>query len=118
MGDHHPRLTPPSARLLAHHVARQAGYALALVFVSLLLGMAGYHWIARFAWVDAFLNASMLLAGMGPVGTLPTDRAKLFAGAFALYSGFVFLVVTAMVLTPVFHWVLHRFHWEWSRDSS
>jgi hypothetical protein len=54
---------------------------------------------------------------MGPVGELPTDGAKVFAGVFALYSGLVFLVVTALALTPVFHWVLHRFHWEWTRDS-
>lgn len=86
--------------------------------VSILLGMTGYHWIAHYAWIDAFLNACMLLGGMGPIGELRTDEAKLFAGAFALYSGLVFLVVTALALTPVFHWVLHRFHWEWMRDSS
>lgn len=109
--------TPPSSRRFAHHVARQAGYATALVAASVLLGMAGYHWIASYAWIDAFLNACMLLGGMGPVGELPNDGAKLFAGAFALYSGLVFLVVTVLTLTPVFHWVLHRFHWEWSRED-
>lgn len=54
----------------------------------------------------------MLLGGMGPVGELPNDASKLFAALFALYSGLVFLVVTALVLTPLFHHVLHRFHWE------
>lgn len=107
--------TPPSARTFAHHVARQAGYATMLVAASVLLGMSGYHWIARYAWIDSFLNACMLLGGMGPVGDLPSDAAKLFAGLFALYSGLVFLAVTALGLAPVFHWVLHRFHWEWSQ---
>lgn len=79
---------------------------------SLLLGMAGYHWIAGLAWVDAFENAAMLLGGMGPIGDVTTRPGKIFAGVFALYSGLVFLVVTALVLSPVFHYVLHRFHWE------
>jgi hypothetical protein len=109
--------TPPSATRFARHVARQAGYAFVLVAVSLLIGMAGYHWVAGYRWIDAFLNASMLLGGMGPVGELRTDGAKLFAGTFALYSGLVFLAVTALGLTPVFHWVLHRFHWEWTQEG-
>ena len=109
--------TPPSSRIFARHVARQAAYATALVAASVLLGMAGYHWIAHFHWIDSFLNACMLLGGMGPVGELPSDGAKIFAGAFALYAGLVFLVVTALALTPVFHWVLHRFHWEWTQQD-
>lgn len=74
--------------------------------------MCGYHWIAGFSWVDSLLNASMLLAGMGPVGELMTTPAKLFASAFALYSGVVFLIVAGLMLPPIFHRVLHRFHWE------
>jgi hypothetical protein len=109
--------TPPSGQLLARHLARQAGYASLLIALSVLLGMTGYHWIAAYSWIDAFLNACMLLGGMGPVGDLPNDSAKLFAGLFALYSGLVFLAVTALVLTPVLHWVLHRFHWEWGRQD-
>jgi hypothetical protein len=112
-----PRTPPLSAREFAHHLARQAAYATGLVAVSLVIGMSGYHWIAHFGWVDAFLDTCMLLGGMGPVGVLTGDGAKLFAGVFALYSGLVFLIVTALALTPVFHRVLHRFHWEWARDS-
>jgi hypothetical protein len=112
-----PRTPPPSASRFARHVARQALYATTLVAFSLVLGMSGYHWIAGYRWIDAFLNACMLLGGMGPVGDLRTDGAKLFAGSFALYSGLVFLAVTALGLTPVFHWVLHRFHWEWAREE-
>lgn len=68
--------------------------------------------LAGYRWIDAFLNACMLLGGMGPVGDLPNDASKLFASLFALYSGLVFLILAALLLTPVFHRVLHRFHWE------
>jgi hypothetical protein len=93
----------------------QSVYALALVAASIGLGMAGYHWIADFAWVDAFENAAMLLGGMGPVGEVRSTAGKIFAGLFSLYSGLVFLAVTALFLGPVFHHVLHKFHWERAR---
>ncbi len=93
-------------------MAHQGQYAGALVGASILLGMAGYHWIAGFSWTDAFLNACMLLGGMGPVGDMTSAFGKIFAGLFALYAGLVFLVVAALLLTPVFHRVLHRFHWD------
>lgn len=88
------------------------------MIASLVLGMLGYHWIAGLPWVDAFENAAMLLGGMGPVGNdVATRSGKIFAGMFALYAGLVFLVVTALVLSPVFHYVLHRFHWEASHPE-
>jgi hypothetical protein len=109
-------LPPPvSRRAFVTHLARQAGYASALVLVSLVLGMVGYHLIAHYSWVDSFLNACMLLGGMGPVGNLPNDASKIFAGIFALYSGLVFLASALFLLTPVFHRVLHYFHWEQSQ---
>ncbi len=74
--------------------------------------MAGYHWVARLSWVDAFQNSAMLLGGMGPVGEVTTTAGKIFAGFFALYAGLVFLAITALVLLPVFHHALRRFHWE------
>ena len=89
-----------------------------LALGSVLVGMTGYHLFAHFSWIDSFLNACMLLGGMGPVGDLPDDGAKLFAGIFALYSGLVFLVITALILTPVFHRVIHRFHWDASKHES
>ena len=79
--------------------------------------MAGYHWIAHFKWVDSFLNACMLLGGMGPVGDLPNDASKIFAGIYALYAGLVFVASAALLLTPVFHRVLHRFHWELTQQE-
>ena len=72
----------------------------------------GYHLIAKLNWVDSLLNASMILAGMGPVNTLDTDAAKIFASAYALFSGLVLVSATGIILTPMFHRVLHRFHLE------
>ena len=102
----------PSRRKLLWQLAEQAAYATALVIASLLLGMAGYHFAGGLPWIDSFENAAMLLGGMGPVGVVTSDAGKIFAGVFALYAGLVFLVITALMLAPVFHHVLHRFHWE------
>jgi hypothetical protein len=99
-------------------MARQGTYATMLASGSVLLGMTGYHVLAHFSWIDSFLNACMLLGGMGPVGDLQGDVAKLFAGIFALYSGLIFLVITALILTPVFHRVIHRFHWDAGKHES
>ena len=118
VGEFERRTQPPiSRRQFLARLARHGGYAAALVAVSTFVGMAGYHWIAHFSWVDSFLNACMLLGGMGPISDtpLPNDIAKIFAGIFALYAGLVFLASAALLLTPVFHRVLHRFHWELSQ---
>lgn len=80
-----------------------------IVFV-LLLGISGYHWIAGFGIVDSVLEASMILAGMGPVNSLTTNGAKLFASAYALFSGLVFIAVLGIVLAPITHRMLHKFH--------
>ncbi len=91
--------------------------ALAVMAFSLLLGMAGYHFIEGLPWIDALLNAAMLLGGMGPVDELHTDAGKLFASFYALYSGMIFLVVAGLLLAPVFHRVLHHFHLEVTEDE-
>lgn len=83
-----------------------------LIGISLGLGILGYHFIAGLDWVDSLLNAAMILTGMGPVSTLNSDAAKLFASAYALFSGVVFISATGILLTPIFHQVLHRFHLE------
>jgi sterol desaturase/sphingolipid hydroxylase (fatty acid hydroxylase superfamily) len=77
---------------------------------SLGVGVLGYMVLAGLAPIDAFLNAAMILGGMGPVDQLHSDGAKLFAGLYALFSGFILLGVAAVILTPVFHRLLHRFH--------
>ena len=86
-----------------------------LLGVSLALGMIGYVLFENLSWLDAFLNAAMLLGGMGPVDMPRTDAGKLFAGLFALYSGLLFLVTASLVLAPVMHRVLHKFHWDEER---
>ena len=78
--------------------------------LSLGIGMVGYHQLAGLPWVDAFLNASMLLAGMGPVADLDNDAAKLFAGVYAIYCGVVFIATVGLVLAPVVSHALRRFH--------
>lgn len=88
------------------------GISACLIATSLSIGVAGYHFIAGLGLVDAILNASMILAGMGPVDTMNTSAAKLFASAYALFSGVVFISATGILLSPVFHRVLHRFHLE------
>ena len=92
------------------HLRSNVQVALGLLGVSLLIGMAGYHWLAPMRWTDAFLNAAMLLGGMGPVDPLTNDSAKLFAGVYALYCGVVFLATAGLVIAPVGTHILHRFH--------
>lgn len=95
-----------------HRYLRALGLSASVVSVSLGIGMLGYHYIAGLGWVDSLLNASMILAGMGPVNVLNTDAAKIFASAYAIFSGIVFISATGILLSPVFHRVLHRFHIE------
>jgi hypothetical protein len=98
------------------HFVRRLGLHLALALGvlagSLGIGMAGYVAFEQLPWLDAFLNAAMLLGGMGPVDLPKTEAGKLFAGCYALYAGLVFIATAALVLTPVMHRVLHRFHWD------
>ena len=84
---------------------------LALLIVSTVAGMAGYMYFERLPAVDAFLNTSMLLGGMGPVDPPHPDGGKLFAGFYALYAGLFFLVSAAVMFTPLLHRLLHKFHW-------
>lgn len=95
-------------RRMVLHVAAASGVVLA----SLAVGMIGYGYFEHLAWRDSFLNAAMLLGGMGPVNAPTSPGGKLFAGLYALYAGLVFLVSTALVLAPVVHRVLNRFHWD------
>ena len=85
--------------------------------VSLLIGMTGYVVFERLSWLDAFLNASMLLGGMGPIHIPVTSSGKLFAGLYALYSGLVVLAGAGLVMAPVIHRVMHTVHWDETRSS-
>ena len=84
--------------------------AFCLIVVALSLGLAGYHFIAGFDWIDSLLEASMILGGMGPVRELPNDTAKVFASIYALFSGVIFIALMGIILAPVAHRVLHKFH--------
>ena len=86
--------------------------AVALIAVSLIVGMVGYHVLEGVSWIDAFLNASMLLGGMGPVNIPITFGGKLFAGGYALYCGLAVILVAGVILAPVAHRILHTFHME------
>ena len=108
----HPPI--PRSRFI-RRVLLHAAAALALMLVSLMLGMAGYQYFEQLPWRDAFLNAAMLMGGMGPVDAPRTDGGKLFAGLYALYAGFVLLVAAGLIVAPVVHRVMHKFHWEQDR---
>jgi hypothetical protein len=86
--------------------------SLGLVLPALLLGIAGYHWIDELGWIDSLLEASMILGGMGPVNPLRNDAAKIFASGYALFSGLIFIGVMGIILTPLAHRILHKFHVE------
>ena len=91
---------------------RNLGAAAVVIAAALGVGMTGYHWIAGMKWVDAYLNSAMILSGMGPIGDLEGSAAKIFAGSYAIVCGLLIFAVAGLVLAPVFHRVLHRFHVE------
>ncbi len=86
--------------------------SVAISLVTLAIGMSGYHFLERMSWVDAFANASMILAGMGPFGSMNTSAGKIFAGCYALFCGLIFVTVVTLILAPIFHRALHKFHLE------
>ncbi len=86
------------------------GIALCLIAVALSMGIAGYHVLGRFNLIDSLLEASMILGGMGPVNELSNNAVKIFASAYALFSGLMFVAVMGIVLAPVVHRILHKFH--------
>ena len=90
---------------------------LMLVGVSLFVGMLGYHGFEGMTWTDSFLNASMILGGMGPVDAVKSEGGKLFAGFYALYSGLAFLVLAGLLFGPVAHRVLHNFHYDADQEE-
>ena len=104
----HEKLAPIS--VFVKRVAASFVMAGILIAVALFIGITGYHWIAGFNWVDSFLEASMILGGMGPVNPLTTTGAKFFASVYALFSGLVFIAVMGIVLAPITHRILHKFH--------
>ncbi|MFT3990388.1 MAG: hypothetical protein QM680_03155 [Luteolibacter sp.] len=99
-------------------LARSFGVVILIIGVALGLGMIGYHWLENMPWIDSFLNASMILGGMGPVDPMKTDAGKLFAGCYALFSGLAFLALAGLMFGPLAHRLLHRFHYEADQENS
>jgi hypothetical protein len=106
------RLKQPLApmSLFARRVLGNVALVLAMIVVSLAIGMWGYHGLEHMPWIDAFANASMILSGMGPLGELKTFGGKLFAGLYAIYSGLFLIIAAGILLAPLLHRFLHRLH--------
>jgi hypothetical protein len=96
--------------VFAQRMLYAIGLSLGFVLPALGIGIAGYHWIDKLDWVDALLEASMILGGMGPVNPLRNAAAKIFASGYALFSGLVLIGAMGIILTPIAHRVLHKFH--------
>jgi hypothetical protein len=108
---------PASRKVFVHRLTRHAVASLATVAISLAVGSAGYMHFEQMKPIDAFINASMILSGMGPVSTLTTTGGKLFASFYAIASGLLLFAVAGLMLAPVYHRILHRFHVEDTEDS-
>lgn len=85
-------------------------FVFVLISIALFIGMSGYHFSEKMPWIDAFINASMILSGMGPVSTLQTAAGKLFAGFYALFSGLFFIFIMGLILAPIAHRFFHQMH--------
>lgn len=117
MFEHH-RQPLASPAEFTRRVVRFGSLSIGIILFSLGIGILGYHYIMGMDWIDALLNASMLLGGMGPIMTdFKTTAAKLFASFYALFSGMVFLVAIGVLSTPILHRFLHRFHLELEDDD-
>jgi len=104
----HDKLAPVS--VYVQRIAGSLAIAFGLMVIALSVGIVGYHFIAGFNFVDSLLEASMILGGMGPVRELPNQTAKVFASIYALFSGVIFIAMMGIILAPVAHRVLHKFH--------
>jgi hypothetical protein len=96
--------------LFLRRALRHFLYGVSAIAVIDMVGMAGYRWFAELGWIDSFLNASMILGGMGPVDKLTSDGAKLFAAVYALFSGLVFIAIMSIVIAPWVHRMIHVAH--------
>jgi hypothetical protein len=118
----HHRASRPHCQLAPRpefyrRLGRSVAVGVVLIAFSLSIGIVGYHVFAGLSWIDAFLDASMILSGMGPVGELHSSTAKIFAGCYALYSGIALISTAGVILAPVVHRALHKFHLEDTSSS-
>jgi hypothetical protein len=108
----HRRQPLAPRKVYLRRLARYMALSVAIIVFSLGIGVLGYHLTEGLPWLDSLLNASMILGGMGPVNPVQTVAGKWFASMYALYSGMVLLVAVGVIIAPVFHRFLHRFHLE------
>ncbi len=104
----HEKLAPFPVFL--RRMVGSVGLGLAMLLVALLIGICGYHWLGALNWIDSLLEASMILGGMGPINPLSNTSVKVFASIYALFSGVVFIALMGLLLTPVVHRLMHKFH--------
>lgn len=104
----HDQLAPRS--IFVKRIVASLAMALCLIIVALFIGICGYHFLAGFGWIDSLLEASMILGGMGPVNQLSTDASKVFASIYALFSGLILIALMGIILAPVAHRIMHKFH--------
>lgn len=97
-------------RVWLHRVAQSIGISMCVMMVAFGIGVVGYHWIGKLAWVDSVLEASMILAGEGPIAPMNNTAVKLFSSAYALFSGFIAVTGMAIILTPWLHRIMHHLH--------
>ncbi len=92
------------------HIVRNALIGVVMIMIALGIGMIGYHHYQPMTWVDAYINASMILSGMGPVDNMKTDGGKIFAGSYALFSGLTFIAIIGVIFAPIFRRFFHKMH--------
>lgn len=110
MAPHRPRLRLHSRAQFLRRLAGFVLFGLAFLAVALGIGVLGYHHLAGLSWIDSWFNAAMILTGMGPASAMPSDAAKIFASAYAIFSGAVYPAVTAIVLYPLVHRMMGVLH--------
>jgi len=109
MTEHKPSPSHPDLYI---HLIRNFSIGIMIIAIALYIGMLGYHVFEHMPWVDAFLNASMILSGMGPAATLVTTSGKIFAGCYALFSGLAFIAIVVVMLSPLIHKFFRKIHLE------
>lgn len=110
----HHELTP--MHHMYWHLFRNGLIAIVLIITMMAIGMLGYHNFESMSWSDAFLNAAMILSGMGPATGIITTSGKIFAGCYALFSGLIFIALIVIMLTPVIHYIFRKIHLEQERN--
>ena len=109
MFEHYQEPLKPRKEFVSRQIQYLA-FALVILLLSIGIGTVGYHVFGNLKWLDSFLNASMILTGMGPVDRMETDGGKVFSALYALFSGVAFLTFVGVLFAPVYHRFLHRFH--------